>query len=60
MNINEMFHTRYQLHYKAYQHKTSNIIEQMFLEALVVAEMEHKIQLPGKDGIERTLAESVY
>lgn len=59
MNINEMFHTRYQLHFKAYQHKTSNIIEQMFLEALLEAEMQDKIKLPGKNGVQCTLAESI-
>lgn len=36
-NLYDMFHTRYILHRRAYQHKTNNIIEIMLAEALVKA-----------------------
>ena len=34
----EMFQTRLSLHRKAYQHKTSNAVELMLTEALILAD----------------------
>lgn len=34
-NLYEMFHTRSMLHRKAYQHKTTNIIEEMYCDFTV-------------------------
>ncbi|CAM4454681.1 unnamed protein product [Leuciscus chuanchicus] len=39
-NVYEMFRTRYTLHRQAYQHKICNIIEEMFAEALVLADRD--------------------
>ncbi|KAA0721725.1 Deoxynucleoside triphosphate triphosphohydrolase SAMHD1 [Triplophysa tibetana] len=39
-NIYDMFRTRYTLHRQAYQHKTCNIIEKMFTEALLKADRD--------------------
>ncbi|KAG1974107.1 HD domain-containing metal-dependent phosphohydrolase family protein [Pimephales promelas] len=39
-NVYDMFRTRYTLHRQAYQHKISNIIEEMFAEALVLADRD--------------------
>ncbi|XP_060576333.1 deoxynucleoside triphosphate triphosphohydrolase SAMHD1-like [Ruditapes philippinarum] len=47
-NLYDMFHTRLLLHQRAYQHKTSNIIEYMLVEALVLANKSLKFQ--GKHG----------
>ena len=35
INLYEMFHTRSMLHRRAYQHKTTNIIEQMYVLLMV-------------------------
>ncbi|XP_059189190.1 deoxynucleoside triphosphate triphosphohydrolase SAMHD1-like [Centropristis striata] len=47
-NLYEMFHTRYCLHRRAYQHKVTKIIETMIAEAFVKAD-EH-IQIKGSGG----------
>ncbi|XDV16838.1 hypothetical protein PO909_016368, partial [Leuciscus waleckii] len=39
-NVYDMFRTRYTLHRQAYQHKICNIIEEMFAEALVLADCD--------------------
>ncbi|XP_048051056.1 deoxynucleoside triphosphate triphosphohydrolase SAMHD1-like [Megalobrama amblycephala] len=39
-NVYDMFRTRYTLHRQAYQHKICNIIEEMFAEALVLADRD--------------------
>ncbi|XP_052816717.1 deoxynucleoside triphosphate triphosphohydrolase SAMHD1-like isoform X2 [Mya arenaria] len=46
-NLYEMFHTRRTLHSRAYQHKTTKIIETMVTEALV--EANDFIEFTGKD-----------
>ncbi|CAI7999436.1 Deoxynucleoside triphosphate triphosphohydrolase SAMHD1 [Geodia barretti] len=56
-NIYEMFHTRSMLHRRAYQHKTSNIIEEMITEALVAAN-DHLL-IPGKDGEKVKMSEAI-
>lgn len=33
-NLYELFHTRWSLHHRVYQHKTTKIVEQMLLEAM--------------------------
>nr|XP_034318699.1 deoxynucleoside triphosphate triphosphohydrolase SAMHD1 isoform X5 [Crassostrea gigas] len=47
-NLYEMFHTRYILHRRAYQHRVGNIIEIMISEALKMA--NKRILTPGKNG----------
>ncbi|XP_060604041.1 deoxynucleoside triphosphate triphosphohydrolase SAMHD1-like isoform X1 [Ruditapes philippinarum] len=47
-NLYDMFHIRNLLHQRAYQHKTSNSIEIMLSEALVLA--DKYITFKGKDG----------
>ncbi|XP_051742016.1 deoxynucleoside triphosphate triphosphohydrolase SAMHD1-like [Ctenopharyngodon idella] len=39
-NVYDMFRTRYTLHRQAYQHKICNIIEDMFAEALLLADRD--------------------
>ena len=46
-NLFELFHTRYTLHKRAYQHRVSNVIELMFTEVFKLA--DPYIMLPGKD-----------
>uniref|UniRef100_A0A8C5U4D1 Deoxynucleoside triphosphate triphosphohydrolase SAMHD1 n=1 Tax=Malurus cyaneus samueli TaxID=2593467 RepID=A0A8C5U4D1_9PASS len=46
-NVYEMFHTRYCLHRRAYQHKTGNIIEIMITEALQKADKFFEIRGSG-------------
>ncbi|XP_060600691.1 deoxynucleoside triphosphate triphosphohydrolase SAMHD1-like [Ruditapes philippinarum] len=47
-NLYDMFHIRNLLHQRAYQHKTSNCVEIMLAEALVLADKH--ITFEGKDG----------
>ncbi|XP_054029647.1 deoxynucleoside triphosphate triphosphohydrolase SAMHD1 [Dryobates pubescens] len=46
-NLYDMFHTRYWLHRRAYQHKTGNIIEIMITEAFQKADQYFKIEGSG-------------
>jgi hypothetical protein len=55
-NIFELFHTRYTLHKRAYQHKVSGAIELMIVEALVDA--DPYILIPGKDGVLKRMSET--
>lgn len=50
-NLCELFHTRYTLHKRAYQHKVSGAIELMIVEALILA--DPFIFVEGKDGLKR-------
>ncbi|XP_067296699.1 deoxynucleoside triphosphate triphosphohydrolase SAMHD1-like [Pseudorasbora parva] len=45
-NVYDMFRTRYTLHRQAYQHKISNIIEDMLAEALVLADRDLQVEKP--------------
>ncbi|XP_068566498.1 deoxynucleoside triphosphate triphosphohydrolase SAMHD1-like [Cebidichthys violaceus] len=56
-NLYELFHLRYTLHRKAYQHSVSNIIESLITEAFVKAD-EH-IQIQGSGGKMFTLSEAI-
>lgn len=47
-NLFELFHTRYALHKRAYQHKVSCAVETMICEAFVLA--DQFIFLSGRDG----------
>ncbi|XP_061082911.1 deoxynucleoside triphosphate triphosphohydrolase SAMHD1-like [Conger conger] len=47
-NLYDMFHTRYSLHRRAYQHKVGNIIATMITEAFVMA--DNHIQIIGSNG----------
>ncbi|XP_052816720.1 deoxynucleoside triphosphate triphosphohydrolase SAMHD1-like [Mya arenaria] len=57
-NLYEMFHTRRTLHSKAYQHKTTKIIETMVTEALV--EANGFIEFTGKDKKKFKMSESIH
>eukprot|EP01041_Mallomonas_annulata_P004648 gene4648-9219_t len=46
-NLFELFHTRYTLHKRAYQHRVSNAVELMIGQILVLA--DPFITVPGKD-----------
>jgi HD superfamily phosphohydrolase len=41
-NIYELFHTRWSLHHRAYQHKTTKAIEEMIADALILLEEKYK------------------
>ncbi len=41
-NIYELFHTRWSLHHRAYQHKTTKAIEEMITDAFVLLEERYK------------------
>ncbi|CAH3139336.1 unnamed protein product [Porites lobata] len=56
-NIYDMFHTRNSLFRRAYQHKTSNIIERMITEALLKA--DKKICFKGSNGKMLSISESI-
>ncbi|XP_067053701.1 deoxynucleoside triphosphate triphosphohydrolase SAMHD1-like isoform X1 [Acropora muricata] len=56
-NLYDMFHTRNSLFRRAYQHKTSNIIERMISEALLKA--DDKLRLKGKNGKMLSISESI-
>jgi len=56
-NLYELYHTRYTLHKRAYQHKVSNIYEDMVCEAMLLA--EPYLRIPGKDGKPCSLVESI-
>ncbi|XP_052817340.1 deoxynucleoside triphosphate triphosphohydrolase SAMHD1-like isoform X2 [Mya arenaria] len=57
-NLYDMFHTRRTLHSRAYQHKTTKIIEKMVTEALVKA--NDFIKFNGKDGKKLKMSESIH
>lgn len=57
-NLYDMFHTRNTLHRRAYQHKTTNIIDTMIVEALVKANDFIKFQ--GKDGTMKKMSEAIH
>eukprot|EP00928_Gymnodinium_smaydae_P011198 TRINITY_DN14160_c0_g1_i2.p1 TRINITY_DN14160_c0_g1~~TRINITY_DN14160_c0_g1_i2.p1 ORF type:complete len:470 (-),score=70.03 TRINITY_DN14160_c0_g1_i2:187-1596(-) len=46
-NIYELFHTRYNLHKRAYQHRVGNAIEKMIADALLKAEPYFRVPIPG-------------
>jgi HD superfamily phosphohydrolase len=54
-NIFELFHTRYTLHKRAYQHRVSNAIELMVVEVLKLA--NDYLFIPGKDKQMRKMSE---
>jgi len=56
-NVYELFHTRYNLHKRAYQHRVAMAVELMLADALVAANPHYMIQ--GKNGSEHTLASCV-
>ncbi|XP_045193463.2 deoxynucleoside triphosphate triphosphohydrolase SAMHD1-like [Mercenaria mercenaria] len=57
-NLYDMFHTRSTLHRRAYQHKTTNIIDTMIVEALVKA--NNYIKFAGKDGHEVRMSDAIH
>ncbi|XP_055508220.1 deoxynucleoside triphosphate triphosphohydrolase SAMHD1-like isoform X2 [Leucoraja erinacea] len=56
-DLYNMFHTRYTLHRRAYQHRVVNIIESMITEALVLADPH--IQIVGKNKRICKISESI-
>ncbi|XP_054464755.1 deoxynucleoside triphosphate triphosphohydrolase SAMHD1-like [Anoplopoma fimbria] len=56
-NLYDLFHLRYSLHSRAYQHKVNNIIEHMITEAFLKAD-EH-IQIEGSEGQMFTLSTAI-
>ena len=54
-NINELFHLRYNLHKRAYQHKTVGSVELMIVEALALAN-DHLL-FPGSGGRKLRMSE---
>lgn len=57
-NLYDMFHTRSTLHRRAYQHKTTNIIDTMIVEALVKA--NDYIKFAGKNGREVKMSDAIH
>jgi HD superfamily phosphohydrolase len=57
-NIFELFHTRYALHKRAYQHRVCNAVELMIVEALFLA--EPFVVVAGKENIPRRLSECIH
>lgn len=57
-NLYDMFYTRTVLHRRAYQHKTTIIIEYMICEALLLAN-EHLL-IPGLNGHLLKLSDTIY
>jgi HD superfamily phosphohydrolase len=53
----QLFHTRYALHKRAYQHRVSNAVEEMLAEALILA--DPFVTIPGKNGAPRKMSECV-
>ncbi|KAL3859513.1 hypothetical protein ACJMK2_009730, partial [Sinanodonta woodiana] len=56
-NLYDMFHTRNTLHRRAYQHKTTNIIDTMIIEAMIKA--NDYIMFEGKDGKQMKMSETI-
>ncbi|XP_027036126.1 deoxynucleoside triphosphate triphosphohydrolase SAMHD1-like isoform X2 [Pocillopora damicornis] len=56
-NVYDMFHTRNSLFRRAYQHKTSNIIERMITEALLKA--DRKVLFKGSNGKMFSISECI-
>ncbi|PIK41997.1 putative deoxynucleoside triphosphate triphosphohydrolase SAMHD1-like [Apostichopus japonicus] len=56
-NLIDMFHTRYTLHRRAYQHRVNKILEAMIVEAL--KEANDYLLFPGKDGKMKKMSESI-
>jgi HD superfamily phosphohydrolase len=56
-NLYDMFHTRNALHRRAYQHKTSNVIELMITEALV--EANDYLLIPGEKKSMKKMSEAI-
>ncbi|XP_033645631.1 deoxynucleoside triphosphate triphosphohydrolase SAMHD1-like [Asterias rubens] len=56
-NLYDMFHTRYLLHRRAYQHKVTKIIEEMYVDALVKANGHYLVA--GKEGKQMKMSEAI-
>ncbi|KAJ8020950.1 Deoxynucleoside triphosphate triphosphohydrolase SAMHD1 [Holothuria leucospilota] len=56
-NLYSMFHTRYTLHQRAYQHKVSKILESMIVDALVNA--NNFLTFPDENGKAIKMSESI-
>ncbi|KAJ8041239.1 Deoxynucleoside triphosphate triphosphohydrolase SAMHD1 [Holothuria leucospilota] len=56
-NLYDMFHTRYTLHRRAYQHRVNKILEAMIVDALIAAN-DHLL-FAGKDGKMTKMSEAI-
>ncbi|XP_038069888.1 deoxynucleoside triphosphate triphosphohydrolase SAMHD1-like [Patiria miniata] len=57
-NLSDMFHARYNLHRRAYQHKVTKIIEIMLVEALVKANDHFLVK--GEEGKMLKMSEAIH
>ncbi|KAL4234945.1 SAM domain and HD [Mactra antiquata] len=57
-NLYDMFHTRSTLHRRAYQHKTTNIVDTMLVEALEKA--NDYLKFTGENGKQYRMSEAIY
>jgi HD superfamily phosphohydrolase len=57
-NIYELFHTRFNLHKRAYQHRVTHAVEKMLCDALLSAEPHFR--LTGKDGQQISMAHAMH
>lgn len=58
ISVYDMFHTRYTLHIRAYQHKTARSIEAVIKDALVLA--NDFLQFQGGNGTRLKMSEAIY
>eukprot|EP00941_MAST-03F_sp_MAST-3F-sp1_P002209 g2209.t1 len=56
-NIYELFHCRYSLHKRAYQHRVAGVIELMFQDVLELA--EPFLTVPGKNNVPTTIGDAI-
>ncbi|KAK7114174.1 deoxynucleoside triphosphate triphosphohydrolase SAMHD1-like [Littorina saxatilis] len=56
-NMYQLFHTRFTLHHRAYQHKTVQAVELMLVEAM--READKFLKIPGDDGKEWKISECI-
>ena len=58
-NIYELFHTRYNLHKRAYQHRVACVGEMMLIEAMILADRAGFRPLLGKNKRRLKISEAV-
>ncbi|XP_022083954.1 deoxynucleoside triphosphate triphosphohydrolase SAMHD1-like isoform X1 [Acanthaster planci] len=57
-NLYDMFYTRMSLHRRAYQHKTTKIIEEMLVEALIKA--NKYLTFKGRDDKDKRMSDAIH
>jgi HD superfamily phosphohydrolase len=58
-NIYELFHTRFNLHKRAYQHRVAHAVEKMLCDALLLVERSGLFWLAGTDGAKVALSHAM-